>query len=263
MARTINREIVVLLGWGRAILLQFAHPLVAQGVADHSLFGPDPREYVSRAWRTVGAMLTLTFGSEDEARVVAARINAIHDRVVGRLQNAAGRYPAGTPYAASDPELLRWVHATLLDSLPLAYERFVAPLTTSQKDQYCREAAAAAPLLRLPQELAPSSCAELGAYMHDMFATHSIEVTPPAREMARSLLSPHLGPVMPLFRVARLATIGMLPQSVRRGYGFEWTARDERRLTRISGMIRRARAFAPPVVREWPAARRRPRPAHD
>src|SRR5262245_2235817 len=32
----VNREIIVVAGWGRAILLQLAHPLIAAGVADHS-----------------------------------------------------------------------------------------------------------------------------------------------------------------------------------------------------------------------------------
>ena len=38
VAWKVHRERVLLLGWGRAILLQFAHPLVAAGVADHSAF---------------------------------------------------------------------------------------------------------------------------------------------------------------------------------------------------------------------------------
>jgi uncharacterized protein (DUF2236 family) len=72
VARKINRERVVLLGWGRAILLQIAHPLVAAAVADHSPFGEDLRGYLQRARRTVGAMLRLTFGTDDEARRVVA-----------------------------------------------------------------------------------------------------------------------------------------------------------------------------------------------
>lgn len=255
MARTVNREMVVLLGWGRAILLQLAHPLVAQGVADHSFFGPDPRQYAARAWRTVSAMLTMTFGSDEDARAVASRINAIHDRIDGRLRMPAGTFATGTPYSARDPELLRWVHATLLDSLPLAYDQFVGPLTVAQKDRYCAEAAAAAPLLRLPQALAPANHLQLTEYMRGMFDRGVLEVTPPAREMARALLSPHLGPASPLFRVARLATIGLLPPTIREGYGFAWSAVQERRFARMAAWIRRLRAIAPPVVREWPAAR--------
>ena len=38
MTWKLHSEMVLLAGWGRAILLQLAHPLVAQGVAEHSGF---------------------------------------------------------------------------------------------------------------------------------------------------------------------------------------------------------------------------------
>src|SRR5687767_748307 len=91
----INREIVVLAGWGRAILLQFAHPLVAAGVADHSQFSGSMSSSIHRLRSTVGAMLALTFGDDEEAIAAAAGINAIHDRVAGTLQQPAGILPAG------------------------------------------------------------------------------------------------------------------------------------------------------------------------
>lgn len=256
VARTINGEMVVLLGWGRAILMQLAHPLVAQGVSDHSLFGREAGQYVQRVRRTVGAMLTLTFGTDEEARAVAARINAIHARVEGTLQTAAGIYPAGTPYSARDPELLLWVHATLIDSLPLAYEQFVGPLTEAQKDGYCAEAAAAAPLLDLPERMTPASVSALQAYMRAMTEGGAIEVTEPARRIAGLLLAPPIGVAAPFYRLARLATIGLLPPAIRDGYGFTWTAQQDRRLRRLSAAIRRVRSLTPRVVHEWPSARR-------
>ena len=59
VARKINREAVVLLGWGRAILLQFSHPLVAAGVRDFSHFDHSAESYVRRVRRTVGGMLDM------------------------------------------------------------------------------------------------------------------------------------------------------------------------------------------------------------
>src|SRR5262245_15266928 len=125
VARKINREAVVLLGWGRAILLQLAHPLVAAGVGDYSGFRSGARGFVRRVRGTVGGMLDLTFGTADEAQRIIDRINSIHDRVNGRLPAAVGIFPAGTPYSARDPKLLLWVHATLIDSMTVAYETFV------------------------------------------------------------------------------------------------------------------------------------------
>src|SRR5215471_18950789 len=81
----VNREIIVVAGWGRAILLQLAHPLVAAGVADHSSFRGSLMTGFRRFSSTVRAMLSLTFGSAEEAVDAAAGINCIHDRVFGRL----------------------------------------------------------------------------------------------------------------------------------------------------------------------------------
>src|SRR5262245_36998693 len=55
----VNREVVVIAGWGRAILLQLAHPLVAAGVADHSSFRGSLVTSFKRLSSTVGAMLSL------------------------------------------------------------------------------------------------------------------------------------------------------------------------------------------------------------
>src|SRR2546428_3358008 len=116
MTWRLHREVVLLDGWGRAILLQLAHPLVAQGVADHSGFATQRRGHVKRLKRTLRAMLALTFGTPEEAEKAAAGINRIHDRVHGRLAQAAGAFAPGTPYSAHDPALLAWVHVTLIDS---------------------------------------------------------------------------------------------------------------------------------------------------
>jgi uncharacterized protein (DUF2236 family) len=257
IARKINRETVVLLGWGRAILMQIAHPLIAAAVADHSPFGDDLRGYVRRARRTVGAMLRLTFGSDDEAREVVARITAIHGQVHGTLREAAGIFPADAVYSARDPHLLRWVHATLLDSLPLAYELFVGPLTSEEKDSYCAEAAEAGRQFGIDRELLPTRFDELQCYVQQMLTSGELCVTPRARTLANALLAPPLGPATaPIFLPARLATVGLLPDGIRDGYGFRWDARQDRWLRKTATLVRRARPFVPPLLREWPAARR-------
>src|SRR6476661_1511339 len=111
MSRTIHRERVLLAGWGRAILLQLAHPMVARGVAEHSAFTTEPWGWSRRLHRTLHAMLALTFGSEEEAAAAAARINAIHDRLHGRSSRPCTRSwialiraaAASSPGSASPP----------------------------------------------------------------------------------------------------------------------------------------------------------------
>jgi uncharacterized protein (DUF2236 family) len=257
VGRKINRELVVLLGWGPAVLLQLAHPLVAAGVADHSPFGKGLRAYSARVHRTVGAMLTITFGTDADARDVIARINAIHGRVHGTLGEAAGPFAAGTVYCARDPHLLNWVHTTLLHSLPQAYELFVGPLTREEKDRYCAEAADAGARFGIPDQLLATRFDAVERYMQHMLACGELSVIPRARDLARALLWTPLGPVSPLFRLARLITVAQLPPSIRGQYGFAWTATDEMRFRRITRLVRGLRPWVPAPLREWPAARRR------
>lgn len=256
----INREIVAVAGWGRAILLQFAHPLVAAGVADHSTFRGSLLASARRFESTVRAMLSLTFGEEEEAITAAAGINAIHDRIHGRLGLAAGRFAEGERYSAHDPELLRWVHATLLDSVPMTYEWLVGPLTDAERDRYCQEAAITEALLGIPEGLLPRNTADLHAYMRDMLDSGRIAVTEASRTLAHAVLFPPRWRLLwPAFRPVQLITIGLLPPRIRAAYGFRWQARDARAFMRWTMAIRAAQRVAPPLLREWPAARRRDR----
>ncbi|HEU5320593.1 MAG TPA: oxygenase MpaB family protein, partial [Methylomirabilota bacterium] len=243
-------------GWGSAILLQFAHPLVARGVADHSGFRQGLLAPWRRLHRTLHAMVTLTFGGQDHVTGTARAINAVHDRVHGTLAEAEGPFPAGTRYTAHDPALLGWVHATCLYAFMRAYELYVAPLRDEEKDRYCAESSAVAPLLGIPDGVLPRTRAELDAYLTRMLASGEIVVTATARRLAGELLAPpglrHLWPLPGLLWITAL---GLLPQSVREAYGFRWTARHRRALSVLAWLVRHGRPLVPPSLRLWPAAR--------
>jgi uncharacterized protein (DUF2236 family) len=258
----INREIVVVAGWGRAILLQLSHPLVAAGVDEHSGFRGSLGSGVARLRSTIGAMLSLTFGEDDEAIAVAAHINAVHDRVFGRLREAAGLFPAGERYSAHQADLLRWVHATLIESIPLAYELLVGPLTAEERERYCAEALVMEALLDIPAGMLPANPTALEAYMRDTLRSRRIAVTPGSRALAHAaMFPPHWRLFWPAFRPVQLITIGLLPADIREAYGFAWSERDARALARWARALRLIRRLVPAFVREWPAARRRSTPA--
>ena len=248
----INREMVVVVGWGRAILLQLAHPSVAAGVHHHSTFRGSLLSSFRRLHSTVGAMLAMTFGDTEQMIGAAAGINAIHDRVRGRVKEGSSE-----TYSAHDPELQRWVHATLLESIPLTYEMLVGPLARDQRDQYCSEAAIMEPLLGMPDGWLPRESAQMDAYMREMLASGRLVVNDTSRALARSLLYPpqwHLA--WPAFRAMQLITIGTLPHAIRQAYGFGWRAREQRALVRWTTVLRTLRRLLPPIAREWPMARR-------
>ena len=264
MTWRLHSEVVLLAGWGRAILMQLAHPLVAAGVDQHSAFLRARWGRLRRLRHTIRSMLALTFGTPEEAERVASAIRRIHDRVHG-VAEAGGGARAGEParYSAHDPALLTWVHATLLDSFLLTYERFVAPLTEMDRDRYCAESTAIEPMLGLPAGRVPRSAGELRTYLSAVLASGDIAVTDAARRLSKEIIDPpSLLIGRPLVVLARLATIGLLPPDIRVAYGFSWDARRERRLDTIAAFSRRLLPLLPSPLRHWPEARAARRRRH-
>src|SRR5688572_24682264 len=279
----VNREMIVVAGWGRAILLQLAHPAVAAGVHGHSAFRGSLRSSLRRLQSTVGAMLSLTFGDAEQMITAAAAINAIHDRVHGRVPpplklppspklrrtsrrpgceetelRQAGCAGDGETYSAHDPDLQRWVHATLLESIPLTYQLLVGPLTLRERDRYCEEAAIMEPLLGMPAGWLPRDSAQLDTYMREMLAGGRLAATATSRTVARAVLyPPQWCAAWSAFRPLQLPTIGSLPESLRQAYGVEWGGREERALARWTAFLRTSLRLLPPPARQWPVARRR------
>ena len=258
ISRRINAERIVLLGWGRAILLQLAHPLVAAGVDEHSTFRERPWSPVTRLHHTVRAMLALTFGDDAARDQAIDGICTIHRRVNGTLREPAGRFAAGTPYSAEDPDLVLWVHATLLESIPLVYDLLVAPLGTAERDAYCAEAAPVALALGARAADVPRSWSAARGCLEREHARGSIAVSSQARRVARLVLAPPIAPlVAPAAWMNRLLTIGLLPPDVRAQYGFEWRDRDARAFGRLVPALRTLRRATPERLALWPEARRR------
>ncbi len=246
----------MLLGWSPAVLMQLAHPLVAAGVAEHSSFLSHPRSRVARLWQTVEAMLSLTFGTPEHAARAAEGINRIHDRVNGRLDRPAGAYEAGARYDAHDPELLRWVQATLLLILPRTYELCVGSLSPEEQDEWCREGSAINSMLGIPENYMLAGMSDLNAYVDEMMNSGKLEVTLAARELARGVLSPYFPRVAwPLYWPARLWTIGLLPPEIRQIYGLPWGASQEKALRLASTTVRLILPRLPSLLRHWPPAR--------
>jgi uncharacterized protein (DUF2236 family) len=248
----INQEIVVVGGWGRAILLQLAHPSVAAGVHHHSTFRGSLASSLKRVRSTIGAMLSITFGDAEQMINAAAGINAIHDRVRGRVPGDAAQ-----TYSAHDPELQRWVQSTMLDSTLVVYERLVGPLSHRERSRYCAEASIMEPLMGMPAGWLPRDSPDLDTYMREMIDGGTMVVSDTSRALARALLYPPKWRLLwPVFRAMQVLTIGMLPPAIRTAYGFEWTPRDERSLARWTTAVRLMQRVLPAMARQWPIARR-------
>jgi uncharacterized protein (DUF2236 family) len=242
------------LGGGAAVLLQVAHPLVACGVVEHS--GYD-RNLWRRLARTLRALYLITFGDRREADQAGAGVQAVHACVHGRTREQLGPFPSGTSYSASDPELMLWVHATLVHSSLAAYERFVQPLTAGDRQRYHEEMNLVARLFGTPAEVLPAGYGEFRAYFDDRIQSDTITVTHPAREVADVIIAaPVPAPVRLLAPAHRLATAHILPPRLRDAYGLRWTALHDAALPLAGASVRygtapviaalgRLRAFSP------------------
>lgn len=257
VSRRVNAERLMLLAWPRAILLQLAHPLVAAGVADHSTFREGPRAAAGRLLHTVRAMLALTYGDRSSQQDTIARILEIHRRVHGTLRAEAGPWPAGTPYSAEDPALVLWVHVTLIESIVMAYDVLVEPLSDHERDAYCAESAWVAVALGAREADVPRTWAALVAGMRSAHASGALAVGEDARAVAAAVLGPPFGPLAaPLVWANRLVTRAWLPEPIRRQYGLPWGAADARRVSRLLRTLRAARRLLPDVAALWPESRR-------
>ncbi len=163
----------------RALLVQALHPLAMAGVDRHSDWRRDP---VGRLAATSSYLATVSFGERAAAERAAARVRRIHEHVSG-TDPVTGR-----PYAASDPALLLWVHAALVDSSVAACQLFGTPLSPADSDRYVAEMAVAAELVGVPGALVPSSLAGLRQYLASV--RPELRCTPAAAESVAYLLDP-------------------------------------------------------------------------
>ena len=201
-------------------------------------------------------MLALSFGTDAEREHALHGIRTIHTRVHGQLTQTVGVFPAGTPYSAEDPALVLWVHLTLLESIPLAYERFVGAVSAEERDVYCAETAWVATSLGARPADVPVTWAHASEQIAQMYASGVLAVGSPARELAAAVLSPKLTRLVPpLASWNRLVAVGQLPEPIREQYGLPWNDVSQRRFDRTVARVQRLRKHLPDFVALWPEAR--------
>jgi uncharacterized protein (DUF2236 family) len=248
----IAREHVLFMGGPRALLMQLAHPHVAQGVSEHSQFLTDP---LGRSLRTFSTVYRMLFGSVDTAVQVALRTRAIHGAVKGHLRHDAGAFAAGSRYHANRGDLLFWVHATLIDSAIYIYELTVRPLTPGEKAQYYEESKTFAKLFGTQNQDIPPTYADFQAYVERTVAG-TLAVSPAARALAAALLRGPSPAFRPLAPGAYLVAGGTLPPRLREAYALPWNRGLQLAFDQAVRAVRLAVPRLPPQVRYLPAYRK-------
>ena len=255
MAWRIHGEYIALLGWGPAVLLQMAHPLVAAGVAQHSRYF-DPTQRDARTHNTIQAMLDMTFGTPEEAGRATRRINAMHTRVRGTLNESVSSMPGGSSYAALDPDLLLWVQATTAAMMMEIYALFITPLSRAERDQYLAEVADSAPLLGVPPGMMPATQADLDDYFARVYASGVLGVGAEGTAIRTAYLTPPAIPILGglVHWLSETAVAALLPEFLRAAYNLKWNRRRAVAFTVWAGFNRSLTRVLPRRLHRWPVA---------
>jgi uncharacterized protein (DUF2236 family) len=194
------------------------------GVDQHSDWRQDP---VGRLAATSAYLATVSFGDRAAAERVAARVRRIHEHISG-VDTVTGR-----PYEASDPALLLWVHAALVESNLATGRLFGMPLSAEDSDRYAAEMVIAAELVGVPRDLVPSSVAALDAYISSV--RPGLRCTPAARESMAYLLDPPGldEDLAEIWADIRDGVLAALPDWARQMYGYDVPALTPARQTEI------------------------------
>lgn len=242
----------LLLGAGYVLLMQVAHPTVGVAVRDHSDFAERPWE---RLLRTVDYLVLITY-SGHEAANVGRRVYDLH-------RSIKGQNPDGSRYHALDPEAYAWVHATLVEGGIRAYKQFVGSLSAGEADRLIAEGVSLGRLAGVGPNDLPTTRKDFHAYFHSMVENRldnnetvqrvlqTIEKPgPPACAVHGTAGRPPLPIVERIWPLARIlpaqaflvATIGLLPETLRRRFGVTWSAARE---TELKIMAAPSRALTP------------------
>ncbi|MEV0402914.1 oxygenase MpaB family protein [Actinoallomurus sp. NPDC050550] len=228
LIRAVGREGVLIAAGGAASLLQTAHPKIAQGVYDHSYTARDP---LGRLRGTMQWVYAVEFGTREEAERLSSIVRRMHAGVTGE------------DYRADDPELQVWVAATLFATSVHAYRLLFRELTREELETFYEQNKLFATILGCPYETMPASYEDFRDYYARTLA--SLRINDASRAIAHQVMHPRLpgGRLNePALAAIRLLTTGLMPDPIRRQYGWRW---DRARRVRFHLLIRSLRLVYP------------------
>lgn len=127
-----HADLATLVGGIRALLMQALHPGSLTGVRSHSRYKSDP---LGRLSGTIRWLTVTTFASTASVSLEANRVNRMHAAVKGSYTTSSGKT---VDYAATDPDLLRWVHIAFMDSFLRSHQQYSTRPLPGGADAYIR-----------------------------------------------------------------------------------------------------------------------------
>ena len=238
----VNKEITVLFGGARALLMHAAHPLIAAGARQTSFYQRDPWK---RLIRTLSLQNSVTFGTKAEADESANRINKLHEVIKGEDKISGGYYDA------LDHEQLLWVHACLQISSIYFYEKTVRKLTIEQKNQYHIENMKAAELVLIDSSKMPKTHEELKLWVIEKSKADNYLLKTDVSNDVYSIIKGgpvpfHIKPIWPFIAFTAFNT---LPIEFKEIYGIKVSKFKDVLVSINLLLLKTTRPFLPPFFR--------------
>ena len=238
----VNKEITVLFGGARALLMHAAHPLIAAGARQTSFYQRDPWK---RLIRTLSLQNSVTFGTKAEADESAHRINKLHEVIKGEDKVTGGYYDA------LDHEQLLWVHACLQISSIYFYEKTVKKLSEDQKNQYHKENSFAAEMVLVDKDLMPKTHEELKQWIIEKSREKNYLLKTDVAEDVFNIIGggpvpAHIKPIWPFISFTAFNT---LPKEFKEIYGVKDTKFKKFLVNFNLFLLKSTRPFLPPFFR--------------
>jgi uncharacterized protein (DUF2236 family) len=242
----MNREQLLLLGGGRVLLMQIAHPMIAEAVYNHSYVFKKP---ILRLHRTLSLTFAIVYATKPEADAAVAEIERAHRPAVGKLADAIGKHEAGAAYNPRNPRQALWVWATLVEGAIATYERLIAPVDAKVKEDFYAEGTTFAHLMGIRESYVPTSYAALTAYMDEAVESQEVHVSEKARAIAPFITAQSIPVVNMLTYPLSRFTVGLLPAEIREQYGYNFRRWESRLLNGFCATSRATVSWLPEKMR--------------
>tara|TARA_B100001173_G_scaffold188832_1_gene162831 strand:+ start:108 stop:950 length:843 start_codon:yes stop_codon:yes gene_type:complete len=238
----VNKEITVLFGGARALLMHAAHPLIAAGARQTSFYQRDPWK---RLIRTLSLQNSLTFGTKQEADESANRINKLHEVIKGKDEVSGGIYDA------LDHEQLLWVHACLQISSIYFYELTVKKLTDEEKNQYHIENIKAAEMCLVDRDIIPKTHDGLKEWVIEKSRKKDYLMSTDVAEDVKDIIGggPVPGHIKPIWPFIAFTAFNTLPPEFKKIYGIKESKTKNLILSFNLTLLKITRPLLPPFFR--------------
>jgi uncharacterized protein (DUF2236 family) len=229
------------------VIMQLAHPAVGHGVVESRVeSGQLFRHPIKRGRTTLTYLAVAIRGTEPERQAFRAGVDRAHAQVSSTPSSPVA-------YNAFDPDLQLWVAACLYKGLEDVQKAFGGGLDGDDAERLYQESAVLGTTLQVPAQRWPADREAFERYWAQGLSAISIDDTVRAyltdvmmmRFLPRVISAP-LGPLN------RFITSGFLPPVFREQMHLTWSAGQQRRFDRLTGVLGAVVRRLPAPLQQFP-----------